>query len=136
MQKELLEELDLLHEKNCHKEIVRKIGTLPEEVQREYEIQGRLGRALGNLGEVLRAREVLEGIRKEGEKDPLWWYRLGCCYLSMEDGREASRCFRRSLELEPEGEVSEDCRKLIRWAADLENTDKGCGGKKGKGNKW
>ncbi len=40
--KELLEKLDQWHEENKHREIVREIGELPEELRQDYDIQGRL----------------------------------------------------------------------------------------------
>lgn len=107
---EVLERLDQLHKENHHKQILWEISRLPEDVQREYGIQSRKGRALGNLGEYNRAFRVLEPLREEGKKDPLWWYRMGCCYMCMEKNEEAREAFTRAMEL---GDDRDDCQKML-----------------------
>lgn len=107
---EVLERLDRLHEENKHKQIIWEIARLPKEVQQGYDIQSRKGRALGNLGEHSRAYRVLEPLREEGKEDPLWWYRIGCCFFCMERDEEARQAFTRAMELGDEGD---DCRRML-----------------------
>ncbi len=109
--KELLAKLDQWHEDNRHKEIIQAIEALPEEEQREYEMRGRLARALNNTGEYRRAIEVLESVRSEGEGDSRWWSRMGYAFYHL-DRKEAQECFLTARRLDPE---NGDARTFLAW---------------------
>lgn len=109
--KELLERLDQWHEDNRHKEIIQAIEALPEEQQGEYEMRGRLARALNNTGEYRRAIEVLESVRSEGERDSRWWSRMGYAFYHL-DRKEAQECFLTAQRLDPE---NGDARTFLAW---------------------
>ncbi len=126
----LLEQLDQLHKENRNKEILAVITALPEETRREYAIQGRLARALGNLGELKKALAVLEATREEGKEDPLWWYRTGRALFGLERFLEARPYFERTLELDPTDRESRYFAGLCGTAGNK------AGGGPGKGNKY
>ena len=126
----LLERLDRLHEEHKNKTILAEINALPEEIRREYGIQGRLARALGNLGQMKKALEVLESTREEGENDPLWWYRTARALLGFDRFQEAKRCFVRTLELDP---TDRDARYFIPLCDTMANKGES---QAGKGNKY
>ena len=107
-----------------------EINALPEEIRREYGIQGRLARALGNLGQMKKALEVLESTREEGENDPLWWYRTARALLGLDRFQEAKRCFVRTLELDP---TDRDARYFIPLCDTMANKGEI---QAGKGNKY
>lgn len=109
--RELLAKLDQWHEDNRHKEIIQAIEALPEEEQGEYEMRGRLARALNNTGEFRRAIEVLESVRSEGERDSRWWSRMGYAFYHL-DRKEAQECFLTARRLDPE---NGDARTFLAW---------------------
>ena len=129
-EKALLERLDRLHRENKNRTILEEIAALPEETRREYAIQGRLARALGNLGELKKALAVLEATREEGRDDPLWWYRTGRALFGLERFLEARPYFVRALELDPEDRESRYFAGLCGTAGNK------AGGGPGKGNKY
>ena len=110
--KELLEKLDQWHEENKHKEIVREIGELPEELRQDYDIQGRLARALNNTGKYKEAMAVLESVRQIGEQDHRWWSRMGYAYYQLDRMEEAKECFLTAQRLDPD---NEDARTFLAW---------------------
>ena len=122
--KELLEKLDQWHEENKHREIVREIGELPEELRQDYDIQGRLARALNNTGKYKEAMAVLESVRQIGEQDHRWWSRMGYAYYQLDRMEEAKECFLTAQRLDPD---NEDARTFLAWM----NV-----GPSGKSNAW
>lgn len=130
MVQELLAELDRLHRENNHKAILHRIGTLPQEIRETYDIQSRRARALGNLGEYAKALEVLEAVRKEGEQDPLWWYRTGRALFGLDRFREARPCFLQAEKLDPSDKEAGYFAALCATASNKQ------GKEGGKGNKF
>lgn len=122
--KGLLEKLDQWHEENKHREIVREIGELPEELRQDYDIQGRLARALNNTGKYKEAMAVLESVRQIGEQDHRWWSRMGYAYYQLDRMEEAKECFLTAQRLDPD---NEDARTFLAWM----NV-----GPSGKSNAW
>lgn len=74
----LLDRLDQLHEELKNQAILEEVAKLPQEEQLDYQIQSRIGRALGNLHQHQAAFRVLETLEDQGKDDPMWWYRMAC----------------------------------------------------------
>lgn len=98
---EQLEQLDRLHDENRFREQIEIIEALPEEVQGQYRIRCRLGRALNNVQRYQDAMEVLESIRAEGEQDTSWWSRMGFALYYLGRDKEAREYFLTAQRLEP-----------------------------------
>lgn len=101
MEQEFLKRLEQWHENGEFSKIVEAVESLPWE-QRNYELTSQLARALNNIGEYQKASEVLEQIRKEGEKDAAWHYRMGFALYGLGRCREAMACLDQALALDPE----------------------------------
>lgn len=122
--KELLEKLDQWHEDNHHQKIIQEIEGLPEELRQQYQLQGRLARALNNTGRYKDALGVLDSIREEGEQDHRWWSRRGYAYYQLDRMEEAKECFLTAQRLDP---GNEDAKTFLAWM----NV-----GPSGKANAW
>jgi len=112
IERELLERLDQWHEENHHKEIIREIEGLPEEIKRDYGLRGRLARALNNTQRYREALGVLEEVQEEGREDSVWWSRKGYALYYLDRCAEAADCFRQALRLNPE---NGDARTFLAW---------------------
>ena len=110
--KELLEKLDQWHEDNHHQKIIQEIEGLPEELRQQYQLQGRLARALNNTGRYKEALAVLDGIREAGEQDHRWWSRRGYAYYQLDRMEEAKECFLTAQRLDP---GNEDAKTFLAW---------------------
>ena len=113
-QKELLDRLDSLHEAGNHKQIIYEISRLSPEERKGYQLQSRLARAYGNLGECAAAIKLLEPLRQEGEQDPLWWHRMACGYCGLGRYAQGADYLRRVLELGGEEDLIGQTRKMLR----------------------
>ena len=122
--KELLEKLDQWHEDNHHQKIIQEIEGLPEELRQQYQLQGRLARALNNTGRYQEALGVLDSIREEGEQDHRWWSRRGYAYYQLDRMEEAKECFLTAQRLDP---GNGDAKTFLAWM----NV-----GPSGKANAW
>ena len=109
---ELLTRLDQWHEENQHKKILQEIEGLPREIRGEYEIQGRLARALNNVGSYEEAIRVLESVREAGAGDDRWWSRMGFAFYQLDRYDEARKHFLRARELNPE---NQDAKSFLIW---------------------
>lgn len=109
---ELLTRLDQWHEENQHKKILQEIEGLPQEIRGEYEIQGRLARALNNVGSYEEAIRVLESVREAGAGDDRWWSRMGYAFYQLDRYDEARKHFLRARELNPE---NQDAKSFLIW---------------------
>lgn len=105
-----LEQLDRWHEENEHEKIVAAILELPPE-GRNYDLTGRLARALNNLDREAEGLAALDGVAEEGENDPLWHYRRGYALYYLDREAEAKAEFERAVELDP---GDDDSREFIR----------------------
>lgn len=101
MNREMIEELDRLHQEEKHEEIIEKITSL-EEKDKNAEILGKLARANSNLGNFSEALKILKGIEKEEGETSLWNYRMGHQYFSLEDYENARKYLEKSFQLNPE----------------------------------
>ncbi|MHC6202480.1 Imm51 family immunity protein [Breznakiellaceae bacterium SP9] len=98
MDKALEKKLEQLAEQNEFGEIVEMIERIPEN-ERDMEIVGRYVRALNNTEQLQRAVEVSLQYKEQGEKDPLWHYRLGYAYVYLRLYDEAEAVLLRAKEL-------------------------------------
>ncbi len=98
----LREKLEYWHQKDEYLKIVSAIRALQEDQQADYDLQGKLARALNNLSCYQEAIQVMDAIREEGEQDPIWWYRMGYSYYYLNEEEKAETCFKRAVELDPE----------------------------------
>ena len=95
----LLTELQQLHDKNKHQEIVDQLQQLPE-TRESYSLVGLLARALNNLGRYEEALKLLLSVKEQGQDDKMWQFRVGYSLYYI-DGREVESIayFERAIEL-------------------------------------
>lgn len=126
----LLDRLDRLHEELKNQAILEEVAKLPREEQLDYQIQSRIGRALGNLHQHQAAFRVLETLEDQGKNDPMWWYRMACAWLGLADPVRAEEYADQALALDPDCEGAHEVKQMIqkqrRWRT---------GNSKKKGNK-
>lgn len=70
MDKDLLKQLTLWHNKNQHEKIINKIIEIPE-ADRDYDLVCHLARALNNQENYNEAIKYFLSVQKQGEHDPL-----------------------------------------------------------------
>ena len=117
MDKEFLNRLDAWHKEDKHREIVKAIVSLSEEAW-DFAVNGRLARALNNLGEYEYGLRVLESAADEGADDPLWHFRRGYSLYGLEWYAEAVEAFSTTLALDPNDEDAQDMLNACREALD------------------
>ena len=99
MEKRLKIEFEALVEKEEYSKIIKKIKSIPSE-DRDYEINSYMARAFSGERKFDSALKVLFSIEKEGISDPLWNYRVGFAYYSLEEFEKAQKYTKQSLELD------------------------------------
>ncbi|MDE6022249.1 MAG: tetratricopeptide repeat protein, partial [Muribaculaceae bacterium] len=100
---EFKNQIEEWHNSDRHNDIIRALESIPE-TERNFEIVGLLARAYNNIEAYIKAIDLLESVRKEGEEDALWNYRLGYSLYYMDDLTEALKYFSKAKELNPEDE--------------------------------
>jgi len=100
MDKKLKDEFENLLEKIEYSKIIKKIKSIPPE-DRDYEINSYMARAFSGEGKFDSALKVLFSIEKEGISDPLWHYRVGYAYYSLEEFEKAQKYTKQSFKLDP-----------------------------------
>ncbi|MFB6365175.1 SMI1/KNR4 family protein [Paenibacillus elgii] len=100
MDKNLLEQLNLWHEKDEFQQIVDRILEIPEQ-DRDYDVISHLARAMNNLERYEEALQQLLTIEKQGENDPRWHFRAGYAYYYLEQYEDAVREFETADQLAP-----------------------------------
>lgn len=100
MEKRLKDEFENLLEKAEYSKIIKKIKSLPSDT-RDYEINSYMARAFSGEGKFDSTLKVLFSIEKDGIADPLWYYRVGFAYYSLEEFEKAQKYTKQSLELDP-----------------------------------
>ena len=132
---ELIKQIEAWNEASEFSRGISAIEAVPE-AQRGYALTLWLGRLMSNLavlgdhdrraeknGEpdwklLRRSIAVLESIREEGEKDPLWHSRIAYALRAVEDTRKALEHARRWAELDPRdpdaGELVRSCQEYLR----------------------
>ncbi|SDS83600.1 Tetratricopeptide repeat-containing protein [Paenibacillaceae bacterium GAS479] len=101
MDKDLLEQFTLWHNKNQYKKIINRIMEIPE-AERDYDLVCHLARALNNQENYNEAIKYFLSVQKQGEHDPLWYYRLGYAYFYLNQYKEAIVAFEHAVALDPE----------------------------------
>ncbi|GAA3410594.1 SMI1/KNR4 family protein [Paenibacillus hodogayensis] len=100
MDKDLLEQLALWHDKNKYQKIVDRILQMPEQ-DRDYDVNCHLARALNNLGRYEEALQQLLAMKEQGEHDPLWHFRTGYAYYYLSKYENAEAAFEIASKLDP-----------------------------------
>ncbi|GLC87112.1 Imm51 family immunity protein [Lysinibacillus piscis] len=117
MPKELLDKLEKWYENHQHDKIVEMIEQMPES-QRDYEIIGHYGRALNNVGRFNDALSELEAVKKQGQQDAAWHWRVGYAYFYMQEWQEALSAFEKAKALGFDSETVEEfityCHNIMR----------------------
>ncbi|GAB6927864.1 hypothetical protein JCM10914A_18470 [Paenibacillus sp. JCM 10914] len=111
MNEELLQQLEDWHEEDEFEEIVEAIMAIPAK-ERDYELVSHLGRAMNNLERYEEAIEQFLRIKKKGQDDPLWHYRIGLAYYYLDRYEEARVAFEAADRLEPD---DEDTLEFLEW---------------------
>lgn len=98
MDDKLIEQLNLWHEKNKHRQIIETLEKLPES-ELNYTLTNLLGRAYNNISDYGKALEVLLSECPAGAEDPLWNFRVGYAYYYSKDHEKALPYFQKSAAL-------------------------------------
>ncbi|MFD0589367.1 Imm51 family immunity protein [Paenibacillus sp. GCM10027627] len=101
MEEALLNQLTRWHNQSQYKKIINKVKEIPE-ADRDYDLVCHLARALNNQGEYKEAINYFLSVQKQGERDPLWHYRLGYAYFYLKQYKEAIVAFEQAVVLDPE----------------------------------
>lgn len=123
MEKDLLEQLILWHEDDEFEKIVGKILQIPEQ-DRDYDLVSHLARALNNLERYDEALQQFLTIKKQGEHDPLWHFRVGYAYYYLLQYEDAVREFEIANKLDPEDEGTLMFLERSRRGVDRKNRQK------------
>lgn len=111
----LLEQLEQWSNEQKHQKVVEHITALPEK-DRTYEIIGQFARALNNLERYEEAIKQLKAVKKQGENDSLWHFRLGYAYYYLDQEEKALPEFEKACILNPE---DEDAWLFLYWCCDI-----------------
>ncbi|MFC4304304.1 immunity 51 family protein [Cohnella boryungensis] len=112
MEKDLLKQLNLWHNDREYEKIADRILEIPEP-DRDYDSVSHLARALNNLERYEAAVQLLLTMEKQGDKDPLWHYRLGYSYYHLKQYEAAIREFEIVNKLDP---ADKDALMFIEWS--------------------
>ncbi|WP_340003339.1 Imm51 family immunity protein [Paenibacillus sp. FSL K6-0276] len=116
MDKDLLKQLTLWHNKSQHAKIINKIMDIPE-VDRDYDLVCLLARALNNQENYNEAIQYFLSVQEQGEHDPLWHFRIGYAYYYLEQYKEAIVAFEQAVALDPEDSHGRTFLEMSRNAA-------------------
>ncbi|MGE8006322.1 SMI1/KNR4 family protein [Lysinibacillus sp. NPDC093216] len=120
MPKKLLNMLEKWYEENQHDKIVEAIEQLSKS-ERDYEIVGHYGRALNNLGRYHEALSQLCTVKKQGQLDADWHWRVGYAYFYIQEWQEALAAFEKAKELQFDTRTEEyivTCRNIMKKSAE------------------
>lgn len=101
MDKGLLKQLTLWHNKDQYEKIIIRIMEIPE-ADRDYDLICHLGRALNNQDNYNEAIQCFLSVQEQGEHDPLWHFRIGYAYYYLKQYKEAIVAFEQSVALDPD----------------------------------
>ncbi|MDT9722110.1 Imm51 family immunity protein [Paenibacillus sp. ClWae2A] len=116
MDKDLLKQLTLWHNKNQHDKIINKILEIPQ-ADMDYDMVCLLARALNNQENYKEAIKYFLSVQKQGEDDPLWHFRLGYAYYYLKQYKEAIATFEQAVALDPEDAHGRRFLEMSRNAA-------------------
>jgi tetratricopeptide (TPR) repeat protein len=120
MDKKLKDRIMQWHEADEHEQIIDELEGLDQSLW-DYELVGVLGRAYNNVGRYEEAISLFMKIAAEGERDPLWHFRIGYAYFYSSHFEKAITAFTRVLESDPE---DEDAKELLKWSKIAVDRDK------------
>ncbi len=103
MEEDIRKQINEWHDADRHQEIIDALESIPE-AERDFETIGLLARAYNNLDDYLKAIELLESVREEGEEDALWNFRYGYSHYYMDNNAESLKYFKKANELNPDDE--------------------------------
>ena len=98
MNKKLLDDIEKLHNKNRHQDIIELINSI-EDFEKDYNIISLLARALNNIKDYNGALDNLMYIREDGVDDPLWYFRVGYAYFYKDEKETAKQYLSKAIEL-------------------------------------
>lgn len=122
MDKDLMNELTLWHNKSQYKKIIKRIMEIPE-ADRDYDLVSHLARALNNQDNYNEAINYLLSVQEQGEHDSLWHFRLGYAYYYNKQYKEAIAAFEQAVELNPEDASGRTHLEMSRNAASREGKE-------------
>lgn len=120
MPKKLLNMLEKWYEENQHEKIVEAIEQLSK-ADRDYELVGHYGRALNNLGRYHEALSQLCTVKKQGQQDTDWHWRVGYSYFHIQEWQEALAAFEKAKDLQFDTRTEEyivACRNIMKKSAE------------------
>lgn len=103
MNDQLKQQIDEWNDADLHQDIINSLEQIPEAI-RDYEAVGLLARAYNNVGQYAKATQLLESVRKDGEGDGLWNFRMGYAHYYLDNTRDALYYFTKARKLNPEDE--------------------------------
>lgn len=98
---ELLTQINQWKKEMAHQKIIDAINAVPEG-ERDYQLTCILAREYNITNNFPRAKELLDSVRKEGMKDPNWFFHSGYSLMSMRRFAEAKGAFQQCLKLAPQ----------------------------------
>ncbi len=97
---ELLNQIGQWRKEMAHQKVIDAINALPLE-ERDYLFTCILAREYNITGNFPQAKELLDSVRKEGLKDPNWFFHYGYSLMSMHRFAEAKGAFQQCLKIAP-----------------------------------
>jgi len=97
---ELLNQIGQWRKEMAHQKIIDAINAVPQE-ERDYLLTCILAREYNITGNFPKAKELLDSVRKEGLKDPNWFFHYGYCLMSLHRFAEAKGAFQQCLKIAP-----------------------------------
>ena len=101
MQKNIIKQIDDLHNNNDHESIIKLITSLSEKEQKQCELVHLLARAYNNISMYEKAIDLLLSIQEIEEDEPIWHYRIGYGYFYSGFEEKAIIHFNKAMELAP-----------------------------------
>lgn len=115
MRNEWLNQLKTCYENDEYQKIVDIVQEIPKE-EWDYKMIGYLACAFNNLSRYKEAEQLLLSVREQGEQDPIWHFRLGYAYFSMNQQLKAKEQFEYSCRLDPE---DKEAWRFLSWCCEM-----------------
>ncbi len=97
---ELLKNIEQWRKGMEHQKIIDAITALPEG-ERDYVLTCILAREYNVVNRFAEAKALMESVRKEGQKDPNWFFHYGYTLFSLHRFAEAKGAFQQVLKMVP-----------------------------------
>ncbi|MEN7547202.1 hypothetical protein AAG747_04740 [Rapidithrix thailandica] len=115
--KQLIQQLNELHESDNHDKIIQTIEEFSKS-ELNYELKNLLGRAYNNISEYQKALEILLSESVNGLDDALWNFRVGYAYYYNNEPGKALPYFQKSSAL---GDTT--AKDFEKWCIEEINQD-------------